>query len=945
MFKKMQMKFLSFLLTIAMLLGMMPVSALATGTEKGGAENVYISVSYDGKYIDDQKGKPLAYVPVPLEEIASIDLEEYGLGEYLYDEDEDGTPDLTALQLVIYAHEKLYGGSWSDVTFTGSPGSSYFQGGIFGFDENLNYYLNGEYPLVGEGWGATSDQIVIEAGDYLDIASFSSWDFFQDSNYGFHFFADENDGFTHSYTAEEGTPVSVKLVRSYSGMGSGATVYDEAGYTVSYGTSYENATDTVTTNDSGCADITFPSAGIWYLWADGGYGLEYPDSIVSAPAYAVVDVAEKESENPVPETPTETQDVSEVLNATMEELAATVTEPVFGTTAGEWTVFSLARGGYYEKAHKYFTDYYDRIVKTVNETAAGVNLDGALHKNKSTENSRLIVALSSIGKDARAVGDWNLITPYEDFSWIKKQGLNGAIWALIALDSNDYETTDTTIRQQCVDAIIEAQHNDGGWALTAAKTSASDPDITGMALTALYPYRNQEAVSNACEEAFACLADMQHDNGSFESGGSECSESCAWVIVACTTWAINPDTDSRFIKNGNSVVDALLAHYVEGEAMFQHIIGAGVNAMATDQSCYALVAYDRLVNDETALFDYSDVEFEEVDDAEDNTDEMIVKLGIPNEISSSKESFNAILSINKWDNEAGYKLIDFIMTVPEKLSVKDVIPGSRLGGGEVQFHLEKETGKLRVVYFDANDNRDITVSGTSYPAELFTIQFGVGDIEESLDIAVTGMSVKLSSDSSAEDSMVVVNTEKARGTIDVISSGISLSAVCLYTGDDVDLIPSTKKAVAIAVTGVDQANKLIFNAGSSEVEFLYSNEITEKTGSLSYVALVDASTQMTEFTKLSNYTFENANPSSLAFGDSNGDGVINAQDALDAVDAWLRKGEEPANQEILAMNVNGDSRINTFDALGIVEAFVDQSEFAVVVKAATLNGEEESEED
>ena len=102
---------------------------------------------------------------------------------------------------------------------------------------------------------------------------------------------------------------------------------------------------------------------------------------------------------------------------------------------------------------------------------------------------------------------------------------------------------------------------------------------------------------------------------------------------------------------------------------------------------------------------------------------------------------------------------------------------------------------------------------------------------------------------------------------------------------------------------------------------------------------------MKEFTKLTNYTFEAANPSSLAFGDSNGDGWINAQDALAVVDSWLRKGEEPANQKILAMNVNGDSRINTFDALGIVEAFVDQSEFAVVVKAATLNGEEESEED
>ena len=68
-------------------------------------------------------------------------------------------------------------------------------------------------------------------------------------------------------------------------------------------------------------------------------------------------------------------------------------------------------------------------------------MNGALHKSKSTDNSRLIIALSSIGKDATAVGDWNLIKPYDDFSWIKKQGINGAIFALIALDSNNYQTT------------------------------------------------------------------------------------------------------------------------------------------------------------------------------------------------------------------------------------------------------------------------------------------------------------------------------------------------------------------------------------------------------------------------------------------------------------------------------------------------------------------------
>lgn len=258
---------------------------------------------------------------------------------------------------------------------------------------------------------------------------------------------------------------------------------------------------------------------------EGDYGVDMASGIVSSPASAAVTVTAKEEE-PAPEESRTPQSVSSVLNATMTQLAATVTEPVFGTTAGEWTVLSLARGGYYTKDNAYFTGYYDRIVETVNETAASVNMSSALHKNKSTENSRLIVALSALGIDATSVGDWDLVEAYNanGFSWIKKQGLNGTIWALIALDSNNYATTDTTIRQQCIDSILSLQHDDGGWALTANKTYASDPDVTGMALTALYPYRDRAEVAAAAEEAFACLSAMQHDNGTFASGGSECSE-------------------------------------------------------------------------------------------------------------------------------------------------------------------------------------------------------------------------------------------------------------------------------------------------------------------------------------------------------------------------------------------------------------------------------------
>ena len=639
------------------------------------------------------------------------------------------------------------------------------------------------------------------------------------------------------------------------------------------------------------------------------------------------------------------QSVTAQMNAVMAQLAADIPAPAFGTNAGEWTVLTLARGGYYAKDNSYFADYYDRIVATVNEKAAAINLNGALDKTKSTENSRLILALSAIGKDATSVGDWNLIKPFEDFNWIKKQGLNGPVYALLALDSHNYRTEDTTIRQQCIDYILgkTLTATGGGWALSGKN---ADPDMTAMTLQALAPYKGQSAVAEAAEAAFAKLSEIQGDNGGYTSWGSVNSESCAQVVVACTSWGINPDTDARFVKNGKSVVDALLAHYLEDEAKFQHIIGDGANGMATDQAAYALVAYDRLMNGKTALYDYSDVIFDEPgtpDEPEEpntpeDTEEMTMgaTLGLPSQINAGA-SFNGVISVDAWDNAGGFKLVDMIVNIPEGVSVADVTASDRLEGGEVSWNLEAETGKLRIVYFDANENTDLTITGEEFPAELFTIGFKADSVTggSKLNIAMSGMSVKLTSDSEDEASMIVVETETAHGTVDVVV-GISFSAVCLYTGDDVDLIPATKKAVAVAVTGIAGGTKLNYNDGANTIEFKYSAEITAKTGVSTYVAIVDETIAMENFINKSNFNIPGGNADTVTFGETNGDGVINAQDALAVVDAWLRKGEEPTDDQILTMNVNGDSRINTFDALGIVEKFVNGSTYGVVTKAATL---------
>ena len=629
-------------------------------------------------------------------------------------------------------------------------------------------------------------------------------------------------------------------------------------------------------------------------------------------------------------------DYKTTLNETMAQLAATVTEPSFGTGAGEWTVLSLARGNYYDTGDKYFEDYYSRIEETVREKAASVNLNGALHKVKSTENSRLIMALSAIGKDPTKVGGVDLVGAYSanGFSWIKKQGLNGPVFALIALDTYNYKTSDATIRQQCVDYILQEELANGGWALSG---TTADPDMTAMALQALANYADNSDVKDAAERGFAALSSIQKDNGGYASWGSVNSESIAQVIVACTAWGIDPSTDSRFVKSGGSTVDALLEFYVPDGKGFAHVLettggyaGGEVNAMATDQACYALVAYDRFVNNKNALYDMSDVTHPEPAG-------ISASISLPAEISNKKgTTFNAIVSVSDWDNEAGWKLVDATLSIPKNVTVTGVTMGSRISGGNVMYNLD-ENGKLRIVYFDAENNSTIEVSGSSFPTEFFIVGLELTDDisvknKGEITVSVDEMNLKKSSDESDDSAVTVVNTATAKATSDVVK-GVSFTAKCLYVGDGADLIPTDKMAIAIFATELENGAQISYK--NSAVKLHYSRLLSEKLGVCTYVAMVPADTDLGEFANAANYTYdETETADALDFGDTNSDGVVNAQDALNAANAWLRKTDAPDDEGILRTNVTGDGRINTSDALGIVENFVNGDDFGVVAKAA-----------
>lgn len=279
------------------------------------------------------------------------------------------------------------------------------------------------------------------------------------------------------------------------------------------------------------------------------------------------------------------------------DLLETLGTPNVGSVGGEWMVIGLARSG-----RTVPDGYYENVVKYVQENC---DADERLDENRATDNARVILALTAIGKDVTNVGGHNLLAGLDEMSYVTYQGINGPIWTLIALDSHDYAPQGDVTREKLIDAILGAQLPDGGWDMMG---KAADTDITAMAIQALAPYYDtNDAVKAAVDKALDALSAMQNDDGTFSTAFSgKTSESTAQVIVALTALGINPATDSRFIKNGVNAVDGLCSFYVDGGG-FRHIASGDLDGMATEQSYYALAAYYRLLAGQTSLYDMSDV--------------------------------------------------------------------------------------------------------------------------------------------------------------------------------------------------------------------------------------------------------------------------------------------------------------------------------------------------
>lgn len=587
------------------------------------------------------------------------------------------------------------------------------------------------------------------------------------------------------------------------------------------------------------------------------------------------------------------------LNKSMQETAAlmykTIPEPVVASIGGEWTVLSLARSGI-KVPKKYYEDYYKRVEKTVKDAK------GILHRMKFTEYSRVILALTAINKDVTDVGGYNLLSYLSDFDNVKKQGINGPIFALIAFDSGNYDipidkkASVQTTRQGIIDFILDKEIHKGtskagGWALSGTDP---DPDITFMAIQSLANYMDQKEVKEAVDRALKIMSKKQLSTGGYNSWGTENCESTAQAIVALTALGIDIDTDSRFIKtdkkgNKNTLMDGMMQFYCKGGG-FAHVnegydggggSGTGLNAMATDQGMYALDAYYRYINGKNKLYDMTDAS---------------QTLAIGNNPDLEKKPNNNDNNDNNNRNNGNNN--------------QNTNQGNR-NNGNTNGNINGNTGNKNVKT-DNQGNKKYTSN--------------VGGKK-------------------------VTTTENKSATISIKT---------IYSGEKDGLIPENKKCVIIQFEKKEKEQIVGFKVSEKKQQYLYySKELSKKSGCATYIALFDTSVEKEALLNMDNYEFhkiqkEDNNTDQvitdatdsqnkdqqqedyihpekyeITFGDVNNDKVVNAQDILDVQSILSGKLDLTDERQIIAINVSMDSKIDNGDINQIMDNFVSKKGYTI----------------
>ncbi|MGD6968073.1 DUF4430 domain-containing protein [Rossellomorea vietnamensis] len=299
----------------------------------------------------------------------------------------------------------------------------------------------------------------------------------------------------------------------------------------------------------------------------------------------------EEPADPEPTEPVEEADpiTDEVINENIANILSYInTTNVSVTYGNEWWVWGLANANE-EIPSSYVTSVKDRVK----------SVEGNFRNIYDLE--KVIMGLSAAGQDASSVEGYDLVEALVSHASLDNPIINMNIYALLAVDSGQYETPEG-FREEQVEAILELELDGGGWSFVG---SAPSPDITGMALAALAPYKEQAEVKAAIDRAVTYLSEAQGETGGYniDSNGGDASESIAQAIIGLASAGVDPSGEA-FTKEGGNLLQHLMK-FKQADGGFSHLQDdEASSSMSTQQALLALAAYQNFVNGSGLVYQF-----------------------------------------------------------------------------------------------------------------------------------------------------------------------------------------------------------------------------------------------------------------------------------------------------------------------------------------------------
>lgn len=276
---------------------------------------------------------------------------------------------------------------------------------------------------------------------------------------------------------------------------------------------------------------------------------------------------------------------------------------------------------------------YPRYLEALSKKIVGYYIANEIKGVKYTDYQRCALTMLALKGDPRNVrysfdGKETSADVISDFSFnmgvktpLGDQGIASRIWALISIDSMQYPVPagSKNTRETLITELLSQQCIDNGFALVG---KYSDPDITAMVVQALAPYYNRtqtykykrvndgvvasKSVRKVVDESLALLSSLQKNTGDFTAGWTRARnpQTTAQVALALTCLGIDPQKDSRFIKNGKSLVDGMLAFLQPDKGFKATIESTKSDSMASGQVLYTMAAIIRNIKNMRRLYDF-----------------------------------------------------------------------------------------------------------------------------------------------------------------------------------------------------------------------------------------------------------------------------------------------------------------------------------------------------